>query len=78
MVKLIKNSGDIKKVEGIEMTELVFGNITGVKIGQIFENRLALHDAGVHKSLQNCIHGRSKEGSCSIVFSGGFNVSVSL
>ena len=54
------------------MTELVFGNITGVKMGQIFENRRALHDAGVHKPLQNGIHGRSKEGACSIVLSGGF------
>lgn len=54
------------------MTELVFGNITGVKIGQIFENRRALHDAGVHRPLQSGIQGRSKAGACSIVLSGGY------
>ena len=54
------------------MTELVFGNIAGVKIGQIFENRRALHDAGVHRPLQSGIQGRSKEGACSIVLSGGY------
>jgi putative restriction endonuclease len=46
----------------------MIGHIAGVKIGQLFPNRKALHDAHVHRGL---MQGIAPEGS-SIVLSGGY------
>lgn len=45
-----------------------FGSIAGVKVGQLFEGRKALHDAGVHAGLMRGI----APGGASIVISGGY------
>ena len=46
----------------------MFGHIEGVKIGQVFPSRRALHNSGVHRGL---MRGISPEGA-SIVLSGGY------
>ena len=51
---------------------LVFGEIDGVKVGQIFENRKALSKSRVHGPTMHGIWGRESEGACSIVLSGGY------
>jgi putative restriction endonuclease len=50
----------------------VFGEVEGVPEGIVFENRAALHAAGVHRNLQAGIVGSSLEGAESIVLSGGY------
>lgn len=50
----------------------VFGSILGVQEGQLFVNRKALHEAGVHRPLQAGISGSASEGADSIVLSGGY------
>ncbi len=49
-----------------------FGNIIGTFEGDIFENRSALSMANIHRPLQAGISGTEKEGSDSIVISGGY------
>jgi putative restriction endonuclease len=46
----------------------MIGKIKGIKVGKIFESRRELHDAGVHKGLQQGI-GAAGE---SIILSGGY------
>ncbi len=46
----------------------MIGHIEGTNIGQIFENRRALHDADIHRGLQQGISSRGE----SIVLSGGY------
>nr|GAT50017.1 predicted protein [Mycena chlorophos] len=55
-----------------ESQEPRFGNIPNVPVGQCFENRKALRDAGVHIPLQAGIWGTETDGACSIVASGGY------
>ncbi|MFW3346596.1 YDG/SRA domain-containing protein [Aliarcobacter butzleri] len=50
----------------------VFGNILGIAPGQIFVDRAELAQAKVHKPTQAGISGSEKEGSDSIVLSGGY------
>ena len=54
------------------MKNYIFGDIQNTKIGQIFNNRKDLHDAGIHAPLQAGIWGKASEGACSIVLSGGY------
>ena len=54
------------------MKNYIFGNIENTKIGQIFNSRKDLHDAGIHRPLQAGIWGKASEGACSIVLSGGY------
>jgi putative restriction endonuclease len=49
-----------------------FGTPEGVFVGQIFESRLALHKALVHRPPQGGISGEPKGGADSIVISGGY------
>lgn len=49
----------------------MFGHIPGVRPGQIFEDRKALRDAGIHAPLMAGIWG-AQEGAYSIVLSGGY------
>ena len=49
-----------------------FGSVEGISIGQIFQNRRDLSDAGIHAPLQAGIWGGAKDGACSIVLSGGY------
>ena len=49
-----------------------FGHIAGVKVGQHFDSRASLNEAGVHKPLQAGISGSQSEGADSIVLSGGY------
>ena len=51
--------------------KLIFGEIKGIEIGQIFEDRKALAQAGIHAPPMGGIWGAS-EGACSIVLSGGY------
>jgi len=46
----------------------MIGHISGVKVGQTFPNRRALHDANIHRGLMN---GIAPQGA-SIVLSGGY------
>lgn len=50
----------------------MIGEIPGMKIGQVFKDRQALHDAGVHRATQAGITGKATEGAESIVLSGGY------
>lgn len=50
----------------------VFGEIKGINPGDLFENRKALRDAGVHLPNQKGISGSSFVGADSIVLSGGY------
>ncbi|MEN6640961.1 MAG: YDG/SRA domain-containing protein [Armatimonadia bacterium] len=50
----------------------VYGSIQGVDPGTWFEDRRALHEAGVHRPLQAGICGSAAEGAESIVMSGGY------
>ncbi|SHG23039.1 putative restriction endonuclease [Marinomonas polaris DSM 16579] len=50
----------------------VFGHIPGTTVGQIFADRVELAKAGIHKPTQAGISGSAKEGSDSIVLSGGY------
>ncbi|ASP35471.1 YDG/SRA domain-containing protein [Labrenzia sp. VG12] len=47
------------------------GEIEGVNVGQVFDDRRALFDAGVHRQLQAGIVGRVNEGAERIFLSGG-------
>jgi|TARA_B110000090_G_scaffold175749_1_gene198051 putative restriction endonuclease len=51
---------------------LMFGIIDGTAIGQKFESRKDLAKSGIHTPGMHGIWGREKEGSCSIVLSGGY------
>ena len=50
----------------------VYGEIPGVPIGTLFEDRAALHREGVHGPLMAGISGSSTEAADSIVLSGGY------
>jgi len=54
------------------MADRVFGHIKGIDEGQLFENRIELSLAGVHRPRQAGISGSQKEGADSIVLSGGY------
>ncbi len=56
----------------VKEDKLVFGEIEGVRVGQIFKDRAELSNARVHGPTMSGIWGREKEGSCSIVLSGGY------
>jgi len=51
---------------------MAFGSIEGISAGAQFENRQALYDAGVHRTLQAGIVGRQNVGAESVVLSGGY------
>ena len=51
--------------------DVKFGHIPGTKVGQIFKDRRALKDAGIHANIQKGIWGVGT-GACSIVLSGGY------
>lgn len=51
---------------------MIIGEIEGVPVGSMFENRQKLHDAGVHRATQAGITGRAADGAESIVLSGGY------
>lgn len=53
------------------MKNLFFGIPEGIFEGQIFKNRAALIEAGLHRARQKGIDG-NKEGTAAIVLSGGF------
>ena len=55
------------------MSKYVFGNVEDYKIGHIFKDRRELFDSGLHGQLQAGITGKSSEGACAIVLSGGFS-----
>jgi hypothetical protein len=42
------------------MSELVFGQISEVKVGQVFDSRADLAEAGVHRPTMAGIWGREK------------------
>ena len=54
------------------MSKFFFGNPKNVKVGQVFNSRIELAKAGIHKPLMAGIWGREKEGACSVVLSGGY------
>ena len=51
--------------------DVKFGHIPGTRVGQIFKDRRALKDAGIHANIQKGIWGAGT-GACSIVLSGGY------
>ena len=53
-------------------SEMVFGHINGTYEGQVFANREELGLSGIHAPPMHGIWGRQKEGSASIVLSGGY------
>lgn len=54
------------------MPDRHFGEVEGVQEGTEFQTREALSAAGVHRPTQAGISGSEKEGSDSIVLSGGY------
>lgn len=52
--------------------ERIFGDIPGISEGYLFDNRIELSISGVHRPRQAGISGSQKEGSDSIVLSGGY------
>jgi putative restriction endonuclease len=54
------------------MPDRVFGDIPGVPIGAMFNNRQELSVAGVHRPTMAGISGAASEGADSIVVSGGY------
>jgi len=51
---------------------MAIGEVDGVSVGDHFDSRRQLYDAGVHRALQAGIVGRSSVGAESIVLSGGY------
>lgn len=51
---------------------MTIGEIEGVEAGVTFENRRALHDAGILRPLQAGIAGGASSGAESIILSGGY------
>lgn len=60
------------------MSELIFGEVSGIKEGQRFASRKALVEAGLHRSIQHGIDGNGKEGVAAIVISGGYEDDLDL
>lgn len=54
------------------MAHRFFGTPAGVKVGDLFIDRMHLHRAEVHLPTQSGISGTRKEGADSIVLSGGY------
>ncbi len=54
------------------MKKYIYGEIDGIKSGDIFKNRREIYDAGLHGSLQAGISGNQVTGSDAIVISGGY------
>jgi len=50
----------------------IFGGIDGVNEGDVFSDRNALAEAGIHNPTQKGISGSQSEGADSIVLSGGY------
>ena len=53
------------------MPKYTFGELTGIKEGEVFENRKALREANIHLALMAGIDGNPREGCSSIVLNGG-------
>lgn len=53
-----------------------FGELPGIEVGDIFENRLALSNSGIHKPSMSGIWGSQNTGAYSIVLSGGYEDDV--
>lgn len=51
---------------------MTFGKIEGISEGEIYIDRKALHEAGLHRPLQAGICGTANKGAESIVLSGGY------
>ena len=51
--------------------DVKFGHIPGTRVGQIFKDRRALKDAGIHANIQKGIWGAGT-GACSFVLFGGY------
>jgi putative restriction endonuclease len=54
------------------MADRRFGEIPGVREGDLFADRIALSEAGVHRPRQAGISGGARSGADSIVVSGGY------
>lgn len=54
------------------MSERIFGQIPGIVEGDVFDNRMDLHQHKVHRPLQAGISGSGNEGADSIVLSGKY------
>ena len=67
---MVRTHFDLERVS-LEM----FGALEGIEVGQIFNARRDLADAGVHAPLMAGIWG-AQEGAYSIVLSGGYEDDV--
>lgn len=54
------------------MKNLIFGEIEGTKIGDVFKDRKSLSKSKIHTPTMSGIWGRQNEGACSIVLSEGY------
>lgn len=54
------------------MGKIVFGNPNEVKDGAIFNNRIDLIEAGLHRSTVKGIDGNKEDGAVAIILSGGY------
>jgi putative restriction endonuclease len=56
----------------------MFGHVPGVRVGEIFESRQKLREAGIHagRPQYGIWWGREKKGSCAIVLSGGYEDNI--
>ncbi|QJC56232.1 hypothetical protein HC248_01534 [Polaromonas vacuolata] len=53
-------------------TEIIFGHLEDVSVGDSFVNYKAMNKVGVHRSSMGGISGRAKDGADSVVISGGY------
>ena len=71
---------DLRGVEMIykapDENTMSFGQVAGVNVDDIFDSRVELSKSGIHAPTMAGIWGREKEGSCSIVLSGGYEDDV--
>lgn len=54
------------------MSSIFFGIPKGITEGQCFDSRMALVEAGLHRSTQRGIDGNKNDGTAAIVLSGGY------
>lgn len=54
------------------MADYFFGEMEDLRVGQVYANRKALREAGVHLSPRAGIDGNAQDGAASIVLNGGY------
>lgn len=75
---LLSNKDRVKPLAILRTEMPIFGEINGIVAGDLFDDRKALAEAGIHPPLVAGISGTQGEGADSIVLSGGYEDDVDL